>query len=701
MVLSGFICAILVVIFHYLVFYSVNGCNINYQHTRLAKFEVMAIYSQVSPYYVKARLNSIESCPRAIRPAPFAMLSIATEQTLRPGSVLSSEIKLKPYRSVKNFHSFDQQRHALTERIFYKGRTVGEIKLHSYQPHTGLRNSYQEYINTITQDTHLHWLYYALLTGDRGKIAFDDKKQLQQLGLSHLLAISGLHIGLIYAFGFYFVKWMIRATHLKLNQSLQLNNIYIAFGFSCAFVYVYLSDFIVSASRALIMLACYLLIYSLGRNPLRWRSVLYALGIVLLIDPFALLNPGLYFSFTAVTIIFLLINKSLEIKLGFMKRFVQLLQVQLALFLGLLPLSLYYFSGTSVVGLAVNLIAIPVVGMFVLPILIFYSLISSIFDISWLLYFVDSLLFICYQQLVSIPTHWRWMTVSHFDLGLLIISYVSLLIFLFSPYKRFSVIPILIYAIECQLTPKVKSQLDVFDVGHGLMVMISANKKAIVYDLGPQYFARYDFINKVLIKNIKARELSVLATVISHRDNDHAGGLTSWRQAGYGDTLNRFHPNGIAMPCESLNLVLAEMQINSFNAQRQGNNRNDNSCLLKVSLGKYSILLSGDISSLAERALIENGEDLRASILLSPHHGSNTSSSNEFIGAVNPDIVIHSAAYQGQWHFPHPEVVKRYNEHHIAQFSTAEHGHIRIKFYNDTYRLEFARGQESFWFDQD
>ena len=93
--------------------------------------------------------------------------------------------------------------------------------------------------------------------------------------------------------------------------------------------------------------------------------------------------------------------------------------------------------------------------------------------------------------------------------------------------------------------------------------------------------------------------------------------------------------------------------------------------------------------------------DLGATILISPHHGSNTSSSYEFIGAVNPEVVIHSSAYQGQWHFPHPEVVNRYNQHHIKQLSTAENGHIRIKFYEDKYRLEFAREQESYWFEQD
>jgi len=241
----------------------------------------------------------------------------------------------------------------------------------------------------------------------------------------------------------------------------------------------------------------------------------------------------------------------------------------------------------------------------------------------------------------------------------------------------------------------------VFDVGHGLMVMVSANNKAIIYDLGPQYFGRYDYIRRVLLQSIRKQQLSVVATVISHLDNDHSGGLASWQLAGYAETLSTFHPKGLEEACKTNSLILEGVKINSFHADDSRDNRNDLSCLLKITRLNYSVLLTGDISTAAETKLIENGVDLQSTVLLSPHHGSNTSSSNRFINAVEPEVVIHSSAYQGQWLFPHPDVVKRYNEHHIRQFSTAELGHIRIKFYEDNYRIEFAREQESYWFEQD
>ncbi|MCF2848003.1 hypothetical protein NH514_12885 [Pseudoalteromonas sp. ACER1] len=114
--LSGFICAILVVIFHYFIFYSISDCKIDYQQSRLVRFEVVETYSEQSPYYIKASLKHIESCPTSIRPAPNAMLSITSDKPVTSGDELSAVLKLKPYRSVKNFYSFNENgKHYLSE----------------------------------------------------------------------------------------------------------------------------------------------------------------------------------------------------------------------------------------------------------------------------------------------------------------------------------------------------------------------------------------------------------------------------------------------------------------------------------------------------------------------------------------------------------------------------------------------------------
>ncbi|MGX1113152.1 competence protein ComEC [Pseudoalteromonas sp. MBR-15] len=698
-VLSGFICGIFIVIFHYLIFYSASLCQIEIDKPIDAHLQIISIHSVASPYYAKVRLINVQGCslPRFI--APLAMLSITTEKQLDVGSLLTSQVKLKAFRTVKNFDSFNRERFAFTERIIYKGRTVGKTHHLSSTSSATIRSHYQSYISDITAGTKLQWMYYALLTGDRSKISSVDKTHLRELGLSHLLAISGLHIGLIFTLGFYTSKWVFMCTQVAIKQSMQLSKLFVVFGFCCAFLYVYLSDFVVSATRALVMLGCYLIIYLLAKNPLQWRSILFALSVVLVMNPFSLLNPGFYFSFTAVAIIFLVINQPLTIKNGLIKHSVQLFMIQGALFVGLLPLSLYFFDGVSVIGLLVNLIAVPLISLVVMPLLVMYSLLSMIVDTSYVFKLFDAVFYSSFEFIISTPDDWRWVDVRINGFKSLLYLYCTLLIGLFSPFKRFSIIPSFIFIIDWLLTPKPLFQLDLFDVGHGLMAMVSTNNKAIVYDLGPQYFARYDYVNSVLVANIRQQNLEVVATIISHQDNDHAGGLTSWKQAGYTATFEKFHPSGIKLPCLSQHFKFENLNITSLTADSNHDNNNDRSCILKISNPQHSVLLTGDISKFIEQQLVSQEVDLNATILISPHHGSNTSSSGLFIDAVNPEIVLHSSAYQGQWSFPHSDVVKRYNDRDIPQYTTAEYGHIRIKFYPQSYRLEFAREQESYWFE--
>ncbi len=138
------------------------------------------------------------------------------------------------------------------------------------------------------------------------------------------------------------------------------------------------------------MLGCYLLLYFLAKQPLRWRSILFALVIVLIVNPFNLLNPGLYFSFLAVAIIFTVINKLPILNTRIKNKVISLFVIQIALFIGLLPLSLYFFNGVSIAGLIINLIAIPLLSIIILPFLIVFTLLSIFLDISILINLFDT-----------------------------------------------------------------------------------------------------------------------------------------------------------------------------------------------------------------------------------------------------------------------------------------------------------------------
>jgi competence protein ComEC len=141
-----------------------------------------------------------------------------------------------------------------------------------------------------------------------------------------------------------FTRFVFIKVNLLFDQSKNLSIYYSLSGFLAAFIYVYLSNFLVSATRALVMLACYLLLYFIAKQPLRWRSILFALVIVLAINPFYLLNPGLYFSFLAVAIIYIVISKLPITNKRIKCKLLALISKQFGCFCGLLPLSLYFFN---------------------------------------------------------------------------------------------------------------------------------------------------------------------------------------------------------------------------------------------------------------------------------------------------------------------------------------------------------------------
>ncbi|MGO2128375.1 MAG: DNA internalization-related competence protein ComEC/Rec2 [Pseudoalteromonas prydzensis] len=665
---------------------------------------MVEIISQRDHYYLKVQLNKINQQTQSIIKPPFALITLKSEQLLEVGDDITTWLQLAKYRSQKNYAVFDKERYAFSERIFFKGKQIGKYIEISKSTSTDLIKSYRQFIKNTYQRSALNWLYYPLLTGDRSAMSFAQKQELQQFGISHLLAISGLHIGLMFSIGFFITRSVISCLNFMvkpLSQQLNLSLIYSFGGFLLAFSYVYLSGFIVSATRALIMLGCYLLIYYYAKQALRWRSILFALVCVLLIDPFSLLNPGLYFSFTAVAIIFWVFSVISIPTVGAMSFIKTLVILQIALFIGLLPLSLYYFSGISVIGLVINLVAIPILGFIIMPSLVLLSVLSLLFDVTALITVFDYLLQHAYQSLLLLPVDYRWLDTSQFSLQWLISSYLAVLIVCFLPWRLMACLPIAVTFLDQYLQPKPLWQLDVFDVGHGTMVLISKQGKGFIYDLGPVYFNTFTRINSTLVPYLTSKGIEVELTLVSHMDNDHAGGLTDWLQHGYQHTFSLLQPDGPKLGCKAGRYDFYNLMITVSEPAEDLKTNNDNSCVVHISDGQFSVLLPGDISVKRERQLMAQHSVLKSTVLLSPHHGSNTSSSDVFISAVAPELVIHSAAYKGQWQLPHPRVVARFADHNIMQYSTAAHGQINIAFYPHQYTINLARDDESYWFLKD
>ena len=205
----GFICGICCVWGHFSNFYTISPLVLHENQPYHSHITVVEIISQRDHYYLKVQLNKLNQQTQSIIKPPFALITLKSEQLLEVGDDITTWLQLAKYRSQKNYAVFDKERYAFSERVFFKGKQIGNYIEISKSTSTDLIKSYRQFIKNTYQSSTLNWLYYPLLTGDRSVMSFAQKEQLQQFGISHLLAISGLHIGLMFSIGFFITRSVI------------------------------------------------------------------------------------------------------------------------------------------------------------------------------------------------------------------------------------------------------------------------------------------------------------------------------------------------------------------------------------------------------------------------------------------------------------------------------------------------------------
>jgi competence protein ComEC len=223
----------------------------------------------------------------------------------------------------------------------------------------------------------------------------------------------------------------------------------------------------------------------------------------------------------------------------------------------------------------------------------------------------------------------------------------------------------------------------VLDVGHGLAVVVQTNTHALLYDTGARYRSGFDTGRDVILPTMKRLGIDRLDSIlVSHADNDHAGGLDSVLGA-FPDALlvagpDLEHRN--ATRCLSGDQwlwdgVVFEILHPPRDFPVEGN---DSSCVLRISSAGRALLLTGDIEERGERSLLTDNSDIAADVVVIPHHGSATSSSLNFIQGVGARVAIVSAAYANRWGFPRPEVVGRWQQAGAELIVTGNSGAIRL-----------------------
>jgi len=611
---------------------------------------------------------------------------------LEPGDEISARVKIDPIYGLMNQVGFDAEKYALGHSV------VGVARVNAKQSfYTVSEGSLRSVlINRMAQQTRgleSQGMIRALVFGLRDQISSPTWQQLKQSGLSHLISISGLHIAIAFAIG-----WAIGRFVMRLHYAMSLMPVVLGLGL--AWGYAWLAGFSIPTQRA--VLTCCLLViihYRSGKVPNSYKWLLVLAGM-LIISPFSVVSSSLWMSMYAVAVIMLcqsLTSNSQSWLMGMVK-------LQLALVIAMAPIVVYYFQGVSVGSVAYNLLFVPWFSWLVMP-LAFVALSAMLAGVgtSWLWSAVDWSLYPVNWMLIR--SEWGWYQLSQWQLKWLLTGlFVFSLLWLIRRKAMLLILSMLVLSsINWSATPS--WQLTTLDVGHGLAVVVEQDEQALLYDTGAGWETS-SIAEQVITPYLIQQGIDNLNYfIISHFDNDHAGG---WQ-----DVVTRWQPKTLI---SSQQLTVGQgctrgkrwrwqqIEIEALWPPNQVERAyNAHSCVVRVthlSQGS-SVLLSGDIDSVAEWLLMRQGDDLSSNLVVVPHHGSDTSSVAEFVAALSPGIAIASTAYKGRWNLPNQQVVSRYEKSGANWFDTGHDGQITVKFYpNHTSVRSLRRLKGQTWYRQ-
>lgn len=598
-------------------------------------------------------------------------------------------VRLKAPRGMANPGGFDYESWLFQQRIGATGYIRESEQNQKLQTASPLSIQYwrarliDNISTTLENSPHLA-LVEGLAVGNRDRMLPQQWETLRQTGTSHLLAISGLHIGLAAALGFFVAKmlWRIRGQRLLILSDRQAGAIG---GLLLALFYALLAGLSIPTQRALVMVTVVMLSIFIKRRIDPLQIVSLSLILVLFIDPFATLSAGFWLSFAAVFCILYVAHyrqpapKCLWI------------HIHLWIAVGLTPLLILFFQETSIIAPLANLLAVPLVSFMIVPLLL---LAMALFSLnlaiaSWVLQLTEQLLSLLWwylDWLAQLPLSvWHTPFFSPELPGLSIIGTVLLLAPRGWPLRWLSVMfiaPLFLY------TPNRPDAAEVWftllDVGQGLSAVVQTQHHTLVFDTGPA-FGEFDTGSAVVVPFLRYHGVTELdSLIISHADNDHIGGAKAVLAYYPTNTIlssdpakldkSQFCRQGQSWQWDQVHFEILHPKLH------HNGSRNDLSCVLKITSQYGTVLLTGDIEREAEIHLVKNyAEALAADILVAPHHGSRTSSSRSFIKQVSPDMVLFASGYKNRFNFPAAEVVARYDEMGSQTFQTGELGALSIK----------------------
>lgn len=574
-----------------------------------------------------------------------------------------------------NFNLFNYKRYLLSNKINYvvTASNINVIKKNDNVFYT-LKNNLLKRIKSANRSK---GYILAFLYADKSLIEKDIYTKYQKIGVSHLFAVSGMHVSLI------------SIVLLKLLNKIKERKRYIIVSIFLS-IYLFLTNFTISMVRATFQFILFFINKSFKLNIDNSNLVLFLFSILVIINPYNIYNIGFLFSFI---ISFTLIRCSKLIKGKFI---IKSLKISLISFFSSMPVLINNFFEVNFLGIILNIIYIPFVSYILFPLSLVTVLFPSLDNILYM--------FISYfEKITDFFSNIKFLSFSicKMNIFLIIIYYIIFIYILKRKKKLIYKIIIAIISLTFLINNGriVNNEVSILDVGQGDSSLIRLKNKNILIDTGGNI--NYDISKNILIpyfKSVGIKKIDYL--VLTHGDYDHMGEAIN--------LVENFKVEKVIFNCGLYNDLenklievldkkkikyyscIKELNIDNnkfhFLQTKEYDNENENSNVIYTELNGYKFMFMGDAGVEKEKDILEKYNVSKIDVLKIGHHGSKTSSDKSFIDEINPKYSVISVGKNNRYGHPNKEVLNNLDNSKI--YRTDINGEIQIKIIKNNFSIK-------------
>lgn len=643
---------------------------------------------------IKIKLSTLYTQNMKMKMGGIIQLKNRTKKKINSGDLITCRTTLTPPLEKQNYGGFDRRFFMKKQKIYYQGDIRYGIDLEIIKGDhrsrmTQIKTSLKNKISGTLGNTPSAGLLQAIFLGDRSTLDPEFKEQLKRIGITHLFAISGFHIGILYLILLTLFK-SLSYLPISIHRRIDLKSTALLLPLFPLFFYIWIIDFQVSALRAWLMITLFVgvKVYQHRGNPLSILAL--AALIILLIIPKSGYDIGFYLSFLAVTAIIVVVkplDQRLKSKITnkIARWFCNYIILNSAIFLITTPVLLYLFHRVALTQFWANMIFIPLFTFLIYPIGLTVVVATLL---SFHLELIQNQVYALFEQLVTISDHLSisWLApINTTQLILLIIIMVSCITALYKKNRWYFLtlsLLILLPFISHSYPPSVYF----LSVGNGDAILITTpQNQTILIDAGPKRkmgSGRYIITPHLDYLGIDQIDLMIL----THQDEDHYGGLPYLAQHNRIKQIITNKP--LQHPLDKLNIptiiikkrkriIIDQMTLTLYTENSSGDKNNDSVITLLEYQGKR-LLFTGDAESKREKIWLSKVQNSDIDLLKAGHHGSRKGSSTLFLKKTKPEITIISAGYHNRHGHPNRETLKRLKRANSNIFRTDQCGEIVV-----------------------